>query len=179
MHDRDDKRARALIRVQILETLDAASEIHGAAAARQIARALVLSGTSVTRVGLRHLVPNKSLLALDLELCDGVTDDACDALGEMTQLRSLVLKLTRLQKLSSLEVLNLYGNSVKDTGLARLQSLLNLRELNLSLMAITDVGLKNLRPLSKLERLELLYDHHTGKMPMLRLETRPSRNKAY
>ncbi len=133
-------------------------------------RALVLTGTSVTHAGLRHLVSNTNLLALDLELCDGVTDDACEPLGEMTQLRSLVLKksgfervrisdagLQRLQKLSSLEVLNLYGNSVTDSGLAQLQPLKKLRELNLSLLAITDAGLKHLKPLTKLEHLELLY----------------------
>lgn len=133
-------------------------------------RLLVLTGTSVTHAGLRHLGSNTNLLALDLELCDGVTDEACEPLGAMTQLRSLVLKksgferlrvsdpgLKRLQNLSDLEVLDLYGNSVTDAGLAYLQPLKKLRELNLSLLAITDAGLKHLKPLTKLEHLELLY----------------------
>lgn len=133
-------------------------------------RVLVLTGTSVTHVGLRHLVSNSSILALDLELCDGITDEACGALSEMKQLRSLVLKksgfergriseagLVRLQNLTDLEVLNLYGNNVTDAGLLHLQPLKNLRELNLSLLAITDAGLQHLKPLTRLEHLELLY----------------------
>lgn len=133
-------------------------------------RVLVLTGTGITHAGLRHLKANTNLLALDLELCDGVTDDACEPLGEMKQLRSLVLKksgferrritdagLQRLQDLSHLEVLNLYGNSVTDAGLAHLRPFTKLRELNLSLLAITDAGLKHLQPLTALERLELLY----------------------
>ncbi len=133
-------------------------------------RALVLTGTSITHAGLRHLVANVNLLALDLELCDGITDAACEPLGTMKQLQSLVLKKTgferhritdtglqRLQGLSNLEVLNLYGNNVTDAGLTHLQPLKKLRELNLSLLAITDAGLKHLQPLTKLEHLELLY----------------------
>lgn len=133
-------------------------------------RELVLSGTGVTHVGLRHLASHTGLLALDLELCDGVTDEACEPLGNMKQLRSLVLKksgfeqfrisdvgLQRLQNLSELEVLNLYGNSVTDDGLASLQPLTKLREINLSLLPITDTGLKHLRGLSGIENLELLY----------------------
>ena len=133
-------------------------------------RVLVLTGTGITHAGLRHLAANTSLLALDLELCDGITDDACEPLGEMKQLRSLVLKksgferrrisdagLKRLDPLTHLEVLNLYGNSVTDAGLAHLQPLKKLRELNLSLLAITDAGLKHLQPLTRLEHLELLY----------------------
>ncbi|MDA1017886.1 MAG: PQQ-binding-like beta-propeller repeat protein [Planctomycetota bacterium] len=133
-------------------------------------RVLVLTGTSVTHVGLQHLVSNNSILALDLELCDGVTDEACVPLSEMKQLLSLVLKKTgfergrisdagleRLQSLTDLEVLNLYGNNVTDVGLGHLQPLRNLRELNLSLLAISDAGLTHLKPLSGLEHLELLY----------------------
>lgn len=133
-------------------------------------RVLVLTGTSITHTGLRHLAANANLLAFDLELCDGITDDACEPLGEMKQLRSLVLKksgferhritdtgLQRLQGLSNLEVLNLYGNQVTDAGLTHLQPLNKLRELNLSLLAITDKGLKHLLPLTKLDHLELLY----------------------
>ncbi|RLT12509.1 MAG: hypothetical protein DWI21_00780 [Planctomycetota bacterium] len=133
-------------------------------------RLLVLTGTSITHVGLRHLVANTNLLALDLELCDGIADDACEPLGKMKQLRSLVLKksgferqrisdagLKRLDQLAHLEVLNLYGNSVTDAGLTHLQPLKKLRELNLSLLAISDAGLEHLQSLTALEHLELLY----------------------
>lgn len=136
----------------------------------QSLRLLLLTGTGVTHVGLRHLSANDRLLALDLELCDEVTDEACEPLSEMRQLRSLVLKksgferkrvsdagLKRLQSLSELEVLNLYGNRVTDDGLAHLQSFKKLRELNLSLLPITDAGLEHLTPLTSLERLDLLY----------------------
>src|SRR6202022_4151096 len=118
----------------------------------------------------RHLAASTSLLALDLELCDGVTDDACEALGTMRQLKVLILKKTgfeprrisnaglqNLRGLSNLEVLNLYGNSVTDAGLPNLQRLNNLRELNLSLLAVTDAGLNHLQPLATLEQLELLF----------------------
>ncbi len=133
-------------------------------------RVLVFTGTGVTDAGLGHLAANESLLALDLELCDGITDDACEPLGGMLQLRSLVLKksgferrrisdagLQQLRNLSQLELLNLYGNSVTDAGLVHLRPLTKLRELNLSLLPITDAGLRQLQPLAALERLELLY----------------------
>jgi outer membrane protein assembly factor BamB len=133
-------------------------------------RVLLLTGTSVTHAGLRHLAANEQLLALDLELCDGVTDQACEPLAEMRKLRSLVLKksgferqrisdagLKRLQSLSELEMLNLYGNHVTDAGLAHLRSLQSLRDLNLSLLPITDAGLEHLTPLTRLAHLDLLY----------------------
>ncbi len=133
-------------------------------------RVLVLTGTGITQVGVRHLVTNKSLLALDLELCDGIHDEACEALGDMQQLQWLGLKksgfepqrisdagLKRIKNLTDLRVLNLYGNKVTDEGLEQLQPLKKLNELNLSLLPITDEGLEHLKLLTGLEHLELLY----------------------
>ena len=133
-------------------------------------RTLILAETGVTNAGLKHLAENPSILSLELELCDGITDDACEILGSMTQLRSLGLKksgfekrgisdagLPKLNRLSQLEVLNLYGNKVTDAGLTHLQPLSQLQELNLSLLNITDAGLESLKPLAALERLDLLY----------------------
>lgn len=133
-------------------------------------RELILTGTHITPVGLRPLNGQLELLAVDLELCDGIDDAACEVLGQWKSLRSLVFKksgfekrsitdagLKQLQSLSDLEVLNLYGNHVTDAGLISLQSHLKLRDVNLSLMAITDAGLQHLKPLAQLERLEVLY----------------------
>lgn len=133
-------------------------------------RQLILTGTGISHTGLQHLTGHSNLLALDLELCDGITDQACASLGQMKQLRSLNLKksgfekfsitdsgLQRLEILTELESLNLYGNKVTDTGLASLRQFKKLRELNLSLMSISDAGLRNLIPLTTLEHLELLY----------------------
>ena len=133
-------------------------------------RMVVLAETGVTNVGLAHLLRNRDLVAIDLELCDGITDDACELLGQMKQLRSLGLKksgferhgisdagLEKLQGLTELEVLNLYGNKVKDPGLAHLRLFGKLRELDLSLLDISDAGLESLKSMTSLQRLELLY----------------------
>jgi len=133
-------------------------------------RAIILTGTGITHIGLRHLTANGQLQAIDLELCDGIADDACQVLGEMKQLKMLNMKksgfeklritdvgLQRLEPLVELQVLNLYGNKVTDAGLLHLQPLKNLEELHLSLLAITDQGLKHLQPLTTLKHLELLY----------------------
>jgi len=133
-------------------------------------RVLILTGTNITHAGIRHLTANKNLVALDLEVCDGITDDACEPLGTMRQLKALIFKKTgfephrigdagleKLQNLSDLEVLNLYGNNLTDDGLAHLEGLHKLKELHLSLLAISDAGLRHLKPLDSLEHLELLY----------------------
>lgn len=133
-------------------------------------RALVLTGTQVTHAGVRRLVANRNLLALDLEICDGITDAACEPLGKMRQLRALVFKkngfephritdvgLEKLQDLTDLELLNLYGNNVTDTGMRYLKRLNKLQELHLSLLPITDAGLSQLKLLDKLDHLELLH----------------------
>ena len=133
-------------------------------------RALRLTGTSVTDAGLAHLTGLPNLLALDLEVCELVTDQGCMTLGKMRQLRALVLKktgfepnkisssgLSELSNLTDLEILNVYGNPLKDDSLVALAKMSRLRELDLSLTAISDQGLVQLAPLTQLERLELLY----------------------
>ena len=130
---------------------------------------LVLTGTAITDEGLQHVSKIKSLLALDLELCDGVTDLGCSQLATMTRLRALNLKkngfgrkitdegLKALGPLTELESLNLYGNELSDEGLVHLQPLQRLQELDLSLLSLTDKGMEHLQPLQQLRQLELLY----------------------
>ena len=133
-------------------------------------RALVLTGTGITSHGLKGLAIKSNLVALDLELCDGVTDEATDPLGELTQLKFLSLKKTgferdrisdkglkNLQRLDNLELLNLYGNRLTNVGLEYLQAFQKLHTLNLSLLAISDAGLEYLKPLRGLERLDLTF----------------------
>lgn len=145
---------------------DAFQSLH---AARRLTM-LMLTGTLISEEGLRHIARIPNLVALDLEVCDNVLNSSCPILGQMKQLRALVLKKTgfeadrisdqglrELSGLSKLEVFNLYGNAIKDDGLKGLHSLKNLRELDLSLMQITDTGLSHLRQLKTLRRLDLLY----------------------
>lgn len=133
-------------------------------------RALALTGTKVTHIGIGRLAANRNLLALDLEICDGITDAACEPLGKIRQLKALVFKKTgfepqrisdagleKLQDLTDLELLNLYGNKVTDTGMRHLERLNKLQELHLSLLPVTDAALPHLKPLSQLEHLELLF----------------------
>jgi internalin A len=133
-------------------------------------RVLRLTGTAITDAGLAQLTAFPSLIALDLEICEQISDDGCQSLGEMTQLRALVLKktgfepkrisvvgLTKLAGLSNLELLSLYGNPLKDEGLAEVAKLTRLRDLDLSLTAVTDAGLTHLSSLENLGNLQLLY----------------------
>ncbi|MFO1094063.1 MAG: PQQ-binding-like beta-propeller repeat protein [Planctomycetaceae bacterium] len=133
-------------------------------------RVLILAGTNVSAAGLEHLKPLKQLVALDLEVCDAITDAACAQLQDWAQLRALVLKksgferervtdrgLEHLVRLGRLEQLNLYGNQITDAGLVHLQGLTALRKLDLSLLPITDIGIAHLQTLQELQSLELLY----------------------
>ena len=113
-------------------------------------------------------MPN--LRALDLEVCNNVTDSACEVIRAMLQLRGLNLKktgfektrisnagLSNLSKLARLEFLNVSGNAMTNDGLQYLELLTHLRELDLSRLPIDDAGLKRLVPLKNLERLELIF----------------------
>jgi len=136
---------------------------------------LLLTGTAISDAGLAHLEPLQNLAALDLEVCDGVTDAGCESLAKVKGLRTLVLKKTgfephritgdglqQLAKLTELESLDLYGNSIKDADLICLRGLQNLRELDLSLVPVTDAGLRHLTSLTKLTHLDLLYSEGFG-----------------
>ena len=134
------------------------------------ARVVLLTGTQVTDRGLVHLLRMKTLIALDLEVCDGVTDVGCQTLGQMKQLKALVLRkagfesiritgegVGHLQDLTGLELLDLYGNNIDDDGLAPLERMTRLRELNLSLLPITHRGLEHVHTLRDLQHLALVY----------------------
>ncbi len=133
-------------------------------------RVLDATGTSIGTAGLAHIAVLPDLVALDLEVCDNITDTSCEVLAGMRQLRALGLKKTgfepdrisaaglqKLARLKNLEVLNLYGEAIKDETLKQLQPFQNLRELDLSLTAVSDAGLTHLTPLRKLTHLTLLY----------------------
>lgn len=131
---------------------------------------LMAGGTSLSEVGLQHLVTLPNLRVIDLEFCDGISDAACSVLARMPQLRALNLAktgfeprrvsdagLAELTKLKRLEMLNLSGNAMRDDGLKHLQSLPHLTDLNLSRVWITDAGLSHLAGVRSLRRLVLLF----------------------
>ena len=146
-------------------------------AVKQLSRArglvvLGLMGVDVSEKGLESLQTLKNLRALDLEICEQVSDTGCQALGQMSQLRVLILKKTGFEKLKitdaglsqlaalqELEVLNLYGNKITDVGLVHLRRFPNLQSLDLSLTAITDHGLIHVSSLKQLSHVELLYSN--------------------
>ena len=131
---------------------------------------LVLAGTQVTDTGLAHLTKLKSLVGLDLAICDGISDEGCKILGDMQPLIALVLNKTGfesnmitgkglkwLSRLSQLRRLDLYGNGIDDSALVHLIPMKQLQELDLSLLPITDTGLATLKSLDQLRHLKLLY----------------------
>ena len=133
-------------------------------------RILIATGTDIGAVGLAYVTELPDLAALDVEVCDNVSDESCQTIAKIKQLRALVLKKTgfepdrisadglqQLAGLRDLELLNLYGNAISDETLQQLKPFGNLNDLDLSLTAITDEGLKHLAVLGKLTHLTLLY----------------------
>jgi hypothetical protein len=98
-----------------------------------------LMNTGAADADLAPLREMKSLRALDLSFCPGVTDDG----------------LAHLEGMSSLEELHLDGTAVTDAGLNRLRGLRGLRTLTLKDTAVTSAGageLQKILPRVKISR---------------------------
>lgn len=90
---------------------------------------LLLAGTSVTGVGLKHLENSSTLQNINLYHCP-VNDDGLETIGKLTTLHSLVLSST----------------SITDASLEHLKSLKNLKDLSLAeCPKITPAGLASIR----------------------------------
>ena len=139
--------------------------------------------TAVTSKGHSWLKPSRdpdlqllpllwNLESLNLTECD-ITEQGLAPLARLTQLRELSLVnlhhirygsgppglsdacLIPLQRLTSLQSMNLSGNRITDSGLALLSGLTNLETLDLDATDVTDSGLVQLQSLKQLKVLSL------------------------
>jgi len=124
---------------------------------------LVIDNTQVTPAGIDTIVKLPDLHAVHLNGLP-IGRPELEKLSQLERVTELGLAGSRLSdadmdylagEFPELEVLNLYGCAVGDTGLAALQELDRMRELYLSETAVSDKGMTGISKLSKLEALWL------------------------
>jgi len=124
---------------------------------------LRISQTSVTGMGLSHLVPLKKLVDLDLSENSQLDDRGLASLAEMKQLTKLNLwrvamsdaGAAHLARLTNLRWLNLDNTQLTDEGLTHLSAMSQLTFLHLGSTAVSDDGLSQLVGLKKLKDLKI------------------------
>jgi hypothetical protein len=135
---------------------------------------------------LRHIGRVRTLERLQITWSGAVTNQGIEALGDLSQLRSLEAggvilsedSWRMLGRLRRLEVLEVSGRELTDDKVAHLASLMHLRELRVlyNFGEVTDAGLKTLAGLQNLEVLEIgarqVTDEglaHVARLPRLRV----------
>jgi outer membrane protein assembly factor BamB len=127
------------------------------------------SGTRLGSAGLAQCARMPGLVALELDLCTGVTDDGLASLARASRLRALSLAgtgvtelgLVRLAALPRLRGLDLEGcegitdQACEVLGGFRVLRVLLLRKTGFERQRITDAGLRKLEGLNELECLDL------------------------
>ena len=125
-------------------------------------RTLKLINTNITGHGLDCLKDLPALEELDLPLI-AFSPDVARVLGEMQSLRRFRYadvtdeSLAEFARLSGLEELELFGDSVTDRGAEHLKRLVELRKLSIRGSRFTDQGLQQLAGLPHLEYLDVRY----------------------
>jgi internalin A len=135
----------------------------GALAALPSLTRLDLSMTRITDRGLLELKTASNLTDLNLYYCELVSDQGIAVLKGWQHLKRLNLRGTKitdstlqfLNRLTSLEVLDIGFAQVTDSGLAQLNALSNLKELSIGGNKLTDAGLQALRQMPALANLDL------------------------
>jgi len=100
---------------------------------------------------------------VSISYVDDATDDVLRSIGELAELRELLLDnadvtdadLLYLKRLCRVEVLSLDGANITDAGLPYLNSMTALRELHLSRTHVSGASLTHLRGMTDLEILNL------------------------
>ena len=118
--------------------------------------------TGVGDAELRPLENLKTLKAVDLSGCEGVTIDGLESLTKCSKLAFLRLSgpsidndcMTQVAKMKSLRVLGISDTEVDDDGIAKLANL-NLSEVQMTQAKLSDVGVGYLTGLENLEKLDL------------------------
>ena len=125
-------------------------------------RTLKLINTNITGHGLDCLKDLPALEELDLPLI-AFSPDVARVLGGMQSLRRFRYadvtdeSLAEFARLSGLEELELFGDSVTDRGAEHLKRLVELRKLSIRGSRFTDQGLQQLAGLPHLEYLDVRY----------------------
>jgi uncharacterized protein (TIGR02996 family) len=118
---------------------------------------------------LAPLVERTSFHTLRFHYRSAISDDQVQTVGQLTQLRGLVLEdmpvtgagLAHLEPLRQLRSLNLTHTQVGDAGISHLRGMSGLEELRLWDTPITDAGLEHLRDLRQLKVLDLAFTQVT------------------
>src|SRR5580700_908146 len=124
---------------------------------------LDLSMTRITDRGLLELKTASTITDLNLYYAELVSDQGLAVLKGWQRLKRLNLRGTKitdstlqsLNRLTSLEALDIGFAQVTDSGLAQLNALSNLKELSIGGNKLTDAGLQALRQMPALTSLDL------------------------
>jgi Leucine-rich repeat (LRR) protein len=124
---------------------------------------LDLSETRITDRGLLDLKTAQNIIDLNLFYCELVSDQGMAVLKGWQKLKRLNLRGTKitdstvqiLNRLTTLEALDIGFTQVTDSGLAQLNALANLKEISVGGNKLTDGGLQALRQMPALTSLDL------------------------
>jgi internalin A len=124
---------------------------------------LDLSMTRITDRGLLELKTASNLTDINLYYAELVSDQGIAVVKSLTHLKRLNLRGTKitdstlqlLNRITSLEALDIGFAQVTDSGLAQLNALSNLKELSIGGNKLTDAGLQALRQLPALTSLDM------------------------
>lgn len=164
-----DEGLARLADLELLEELDVSgSRITAAGLANWKSSAtlkqLTLANTLVSDPQLSVIATFNQLELLDLSACRGVSDAGLAKLAQLTNLRSLSLRGTKLTdeaadvlaKFTLLQQLDLDSTTITDTGVAKLLTLASLKRLVLAKTGITDSGVASLAKLKELKSVSLV-----------------------
>jgi Leucine-rich repeat (LRR) protein len=130
---------------------------------------LDLSMTRITDRGLLELKTASNITDLNLYYCELVSDQGLAVLKGWQKLKRLNLRGTKitdstvqsLNRLTSLEALDVGFTQVTDSGLAQLNALANLKEIAVGGDKLTDAGLQALRQMPLLTSLDVAGSQRT------------------
>ena len=123
---------------------------------------LRLAQTSVSGVGLSHIA-SLGIQDLDISECSQLTDEAMEAVAQMTSLTRLNLwrdaitdeGVKQLAALTKMQWLNLDNTLLSDAGLGALAGMSQLTFLHVGSTSVSDAGMPDLLPLKSLKDLKV------------------------
>lgn len=123
---------------------------------------LRLAQTSVSGVGLSHIA-SLGIQDLDISECSQLTDEAMEAVAQMTSLTRLNLwrdaitdeGVKQLVGLTKMQWLNLDNTLLSDAGLGALAGMSQLTFLHVGSTSVSDAGMPDLLPLKSLKDLKV------------------------